>query len=102
MGELISNDDLVSDVSFAEYSCFFGTVKRFLQSCVKDCELRRRKSRVRAPPSDGAVALKDLCSLRLHGVKGAKLPCGVWGGTPPKFELHHFYEKPTRKWVIVR
>lgn len=38
-----SQTTILIDVSFAEYSCFFGTVKRFLQSCVKDCELRRRK-----------------------------------------------------------
>ncbi len=82
MGELISNDDLVSDVSFAEYSCFFGTVKRFLQSCVKDCELRRRKRRVHAPSSGAVVGLKNVCSSAEDGVKGAKLPCGVWGGTP--------------------
>ncbi len=41
-----------------------------------------KKPRVRAVSSDRVVGLKNDRAFRLHGVKGAKLPCGVWGETP--------------------
>ena len=47
------------------------------------CSLYAKKSRVRATTSGNAVGLKNDCSPRRYGVKGAKLPCGVWGETPP-------------------
>ncbi|MCK6513070.1 hypothetical protein L6R29_24330 [Myxococcota bacterium] len=40
--------------------------------------------RVRDTSSGRAVCLKNACSFRQHRVKGAVLPCGVWGETPQK------------------
>ena len=48
------------------------------------CLDRLRNPRVRGGSSGVDVGLKNVCLFRRHGVKGAKLPCGVWGEPPPK------------------
>ncbi len=41
-----------------------------------------QKSRVRTHSSESVVGLKNRDLFAKHGVKGAVLPCGAWGGTP--------------------
>jgi hypothetical protein len=44
-----------------------------------------RETAVFAPLGDGCVVcVKNVCSHRRYGVKGAALPCGGVGATPPE------------------
>ncbi len=41
-----------------------------------------QKPRVREASSDRVIGVKSDVLFAKHGVKGAALPCGEWGGTP--------------------
>ncbi len=62
-----------------------GFVDKNKPNCVTPIGLTQltKKPRVRAASSESVVGLESSDLFAKHGVKGAALPCGAWGGTPP-------------------
>jgi len=58
-----------------------------------------KKRRIRRRSSGGVMGLKNVCSPRRYGVKGAKLPCGAWGGTPQNKKGRGMAPHKTRRGV---
>ncbi len=55
------------------------------------------ESRVRAVWKTQSGLFENIRSPRQYGVKGARLPCGVWGSAPTTNQPHRSYESEKTK-----